>query len=144
MVKLLADPENVKVANVCVDHVPRERRPPSSDPEWMAWIVPFVGRDPGVPVGPEEVVVGVPEPDLGGYLIPDEGHDPFSIASTGTNCPSIIEPFKLKYQDIAFSVLPLQSKAGVTPAALLSAEVRVERLKVFDVLGVMPAFDNQS
>jgi len=48
MVKLLADPENVKVAKVCVDHVPRERSPPSTDPEWMAWIVPFVGKDPGV------------------------------------------------------------------------------------------------
>jgi hypothetical protein len=32
-VKLLADPENVKVAKVCVDHVPRERSPPNSDPE---------------------------------------------------------------------------------------------------------------
>lgn len=26
-------------------------------------------------------VVGVPEPDLGGYVIPDEGHVPFSTAS---------------------------------------------------------------
>jgi len=45
---------------------------------------------------------------------------------------------------MAFNVFPLQLNAGVTPDALWSAETRVERLKVFDVVGVMPAFDNQS
>lgn len=31
--------------------------------------------------GRELTDVVVPEPDLGGYMIPDEGHDPCSIAS---------------------------------------------------------------
>lgn len=62
----------------------------------------------------------------------------------GTNTPSTIDPFKLKYHDIALSVLPLQSKAGVTPEALLKAEVSVERVNVFDVLGMMPALANQT
>ena len=61
----------------------------------------------------------------------------------GTKTPSTIDPFKLKYQDIALRVLPLQSKAGVTPEALLKAEMSVERANVFDVLGRMPPLANQ-
>lgn len=60
------------------------------------------------------------------------------------NSPSIIEPFKLKYQDMAFSVFPLQPNDGVTPATFSSAEDKVDRLKVLDVLGVIPASDSQS
>jgi hypothetical protein len=33
IVKLEFDPEIVKVARVCVDHVPRERRPPTAEPD---------------------------------------------------------------------------------------------------------------
>lgn len=144
IVKLEADPDNVNVARVCVDHVPRDKRPPSLVPERIALIVALAGNDPEVPVGEGEVVVGVLEPDLGGYLIPDDGHEPDSGASMGTNTPSTIDPFKLKYHDIALSVLPLQSKAGMTPEALLKAEVSVERVNVFDVLGMMPALANQT
>jgi hypothetical protein len=62
----------------------------------------------------------------------------------GTKDPSMIDPFRLKYHDMAFSVLPLQSKAGVTPEALFSAEMRVESVNVLDVLGRMLALDSQS
>lgn len=55
----------------------------------------------------------------------------------------MIDPFKLKYHEIPFRVPALQSNAGVTPDALLRAEVRVERVNVADVLGRMPALDNQ-
>jgi len=48
IVKLEADPDNVNVASVCVDHVPRDRRPPSVDPEWIALIVALAGSDPEV------------------------------------------------------------------------------------------------
>ena len=49
-----------------------------------AWIVPLLGRLPGVPVGelpppPPEVVVE--EPDLSGYLMPLEPQEPFEGAS---------------------------------------------------------------
>lgn len=142
--KLEADPDNVNVASVCVDHVPRDRRPPSVDPEWIALIVALAGSDPEVPVGEGEVVVGVLEPDLGGYMMPDDGHELDVGASIGTKTPSTIDPFKLKYQDIALRVLPLQVKAGVTPEALLKAETSVERVNVFDVLGRMPPLANQS
>lgn len=50
----------------------------------------------------------------------------------------------MKYHEMAFSVFPLQSKAGVTPDALLKAEVRVDRVKVLEVVGRMPASDNHS
>lgn len=106
-----------------------------------------------------QLTVGVPELDLGGYLIPEEGQDPAFGASTitsvhrpphrcadvliGTKTPSMIDPFKLKYHEIPFRVPALQSNAGVTPDALLRAEVRVERVNVADVLGRMPALDNQ-
>lgn len=33
MVKLELDPEILKVARVCVDHVPAERRPPTAEPD---------------------------------------------------------------------------------------------------------------
>lgn len=45
---------------------------------------------------------------------------------------------------MAFSVFPLQPNDGVTPATFSSAEDKVDRLKVLDVLGVMPASDSQS
>ena len=63
-----------------MDHVPAERRPPVVE----AWIVPLLGRLPGVPVGelPPEVVVE--EPDLGGYLMPLEEQEPFDGASETT------------------------------------------------------------
>lgn len=100
------------------------------------------------------------EPDLGGYLMPDDGHELDVGASIqflisvwlvchlnspiGTKTPSTTDPFKLKYQDIALRVVPLQVKAGVTPEALLKAETSVERVNVFDVLGRMPPLANQS
>lgn len=99
IVKLLALPVKWYVASVCVDHVPRERSPPVE-----AWIVPELGRLPGVPVGelpPEVVVVRVEEvevvrevvvvvravvvlagePDLSGYLMPLEPQEPLEGAS---------------------------------------------------------------
>lgn len=97
IVKLLALPEKWYVASVCVDHVPRERRPPED-----AWIVPELGRFPGVPVGElllvvvvvGEVVVVLPvvvlprallvlagEPLLSGYLMPLDLQEPAEGAS---------------------------------------------------------------
>lgn len=98
IVKLEAEPEIVNVASVCVDHVPRDKSPPKVDPEWMALIVALAGIAPPVPVGLDEVVVavGLGLPDLGGYFIPLEGHEPAFGALIGTNVPSIIDPFKLK------------------------------------------------
>lgn len=46
--KLEVDPDNVNVASVCVDHVPRDNRPPSLDPERIALIVALAGSDPEV------------------------------------------------------------------------------------------------
>jgi hypothetical protein len=47
-VKLVEIPVSVYVANVWVDQVPRERRPPVED----AWIVACAGSEPpGTPVG---------------------------------------------------------------------------------------------
>jgi hypothetical protein len=48
IVKLEAVPEIVKVASVCVDHVPSDKTPPNVDPEWIALIVALAGSDPGV------------------------------------------------------------------------------------------------
>jgi len=48
IVKLEADPDNVNVASVCVDHVPRDKRPPSLDPKRIALIVALAGSDPEV------------------------------------------------------------------------------------------------
>jgi hypothetical protein len=47
-VKLEVDPESVNVASVCVDHVPRDKSPPTVDPERLALIVTLAGSDPGV------------------------------------------------------------------------------------------------
>jgi len=48
IVKLEAVPEIVKVASVCVDHVPRDKRPPTGDPERIALIVALAGKAPTV------------------------------------------------------------------------------------------------
>lgn len=48
MVKLELVPEMVYVANVCVDQVPAERRPPTVEPDCNATIVAFAGREPAV------------------------------------------------------------------------------------------------
>ena len=89
------------------------------------------------------MVVAV-EPVLGGYLMPLEPHEPFEGASMATNSPSMTEPLRLKYHSIAFSVLPSQLSAGVTPEALLRAEVSVESVNVLLEEGVMPASASQS
>jgi len=106
-VKLEPDPASVYVASVCVDQVPRERRPPTNEPDSEACIVAFVGMLPGAPVVvvpvvvvvvvavPEETLVAVVPPDFGGYVIPLEGQEPASGALMATNTPSITEPFKL-------------------------------------------------
>jgi hypothetical protein len=154
MVKLEVVPERVYVASVWVDQVPAERSPPTVEPELMAWIVALDGSVPGVPVGDElelevvlvvvlvvvvEVVVELLPPLFRGYLIPEEGQVPASGASIGTNVPSMMEPFKLKYQLIAFSVPEVQLRAGMKPDWACKAEVSCERVKVFEVLGVIPA-----
>jgi len=156
MVKLDVVPESVYVARVWVDHVPRERSPPTVEPPDTAWMVALEGKVPGagvdVPPGELEVEDGVPvdedvgevEPPLfGGYLIPDEGQVPASGASIGTKVPSMMEPFKLKYQLAAFRVLESQLRAGVKPDCAFSAEVSWERVNVLEVLGVIPSFDSQ-
>lgn len=146
ILKLELVPVIVYVANVCVDHVAAERRPPRVEPsERMAWIVAFEGRLPGEPVGPEPppVVVDVP-PDFRGYLIPLEGQLPASGADMATKLPSIIDPFKLKYHSIAFNVLPSQFRAGVNPPdSDFKAEVSCDRVNVLEELGVMPWLDSQ-
>jgi len=113
----------------------------------MAWIVALAGKvPPGVPVGDEPEPVLVVEPPLlpplfGGYLIPEEGQDPVSGASIGTNTPSMMEPFKLKYQLIWLIVLESQSREGVKPDCAFKAEVSCERVKVFELVGVIPALE---
>jgi len=151
-VKLLVDPESVYVARVCVDHVPRDRSPPTSEPDCRAFMVALVGRVPGVLVSEGDVVVVVEPPPLvvvtgvpvlGGYLIPLDGQEPPEGALIGTKTPSMAEPFKLKYQEIAPSEPDVQSSAGVTPAADLRADVRAERVYVLEESGVIPALASQ-
>ncbi len=78
----------------------------------------------------------------------------------GTKVPSIIEPFRLKYQLIELSFLLSQSSAGVnpydarsenlrrsyitplTPDPVLRAEVRLAKVCVVDDDGVIPAFSS--
>lgn len=137
IVKLVNDPVSVNVANVCVDHVPRDSRPPTCEvePDRMAWMVARVGKVPGVVLEP---------PLLGGYKIPLDGHLLDVMASTGTNVPSITDPRKWKNQLIAFNVLPEQVRLGEKPP---EAEVRAEiswfRVQVLVVDGVIPAFASQ-
>jgi len=112
-VKLLVLPVRVNVASVCVDHVPRESRPPVEEPAKLAWIVAREGSVLGVPVGLPVVVVVVVEtvlvevvlvdvsvvdvetadPVFSGYLMPLDPQLPLSGASIGTKVPSIKEPF---------------------------------------------------
>ena len=95
---------------------------------------------------PLEVVVEVPveEPDLGGYLMPLELHEPLDGASIMTKSPSMTEPLRLKYHSISFRLLPSQLRAGVTPDALLRALVSDERVWVVLDEGVMPASASHS
>lgn len=44
--KLLAFPVVVKVAKVCVDHVPKESSPPVCDPDCKATMVALAGSVP--------------------------------------------------------------------------------------------------
>jgi len=54
-------------------------------------------------------------PLFGGYLIPLDGQDPAFGALIGTKVPSIMDPFKLKYQLIWFNAPDVQSSAGTKP-----------------------------
>ena len=76
----------------------------------------------------EVVVVEAGEPDLGGYLMPLEPHEPFEGASMATNSPSMTEPLRLKYHSMALRLELWQFSAGVTPDAALSALVSAERV----------------
>lgn len=141
MVKLELVPEIVYVARVWVDQVPAESNPPISEPDCNAFIVAFEGRLPGalVLVGDVEELVVVVAP-LIGYLIPVEGQEPAWGALIGTKTPSIAEPLRLKYQEMAFKEPEVQSSAGVNPPeAVLRIEVRVARVYVLEDEGVMPA-----
>lgn len=63
----------------------------------------------------------------------------------GTKTPSTTDPLRLKYHEIAFKFPDWQSKEGVKPPeALFKAEVSSTCVKVFVVLGVIPALDNQT
>lgn len=143
IVKPEVEPDSVYVASVCVDHVPADNRPPVD-----AVMCALDGRPPEVGPGPEEVDVVVPpplpEPDFGGYLIPLDGQDPSSGASMATKLPSIRDPLRLKYQLMEFKLLPSQLNAGFTPAADSKAEVRVDRLYVLLLDGVIPPLFSQS
>jgi len=87
------------------------------------------------------VVVEVGVPVFGGYLIPVDGHDPAFGELMGTNVPSMREPLMLKYQLIALMEPLEQSSAGVKPPdPVFRAAIRVERLNVWVVDGVIPAF----
>jgi len=123
--------------------VPRDRSPPTIDPDSTAWIVALLGKLPGEPVGtvppPELVVDG--DPDFGGYAIPEEGQLPACGASIGTNTPSITEPFRWKYHWIAFKVLPVHSRAGVNPDWAFRAALSWDKVNVLLVVGVIPALD---
>jgi len=149
MVKLDKLPDKVKVAKVCVDHVPAVSRPPVE----LACSWAFDGRPPPPPVGVEPLLVVVPEPppepppeepDLGGYFSPEDAQVPFEGASIGSNLPSMREPCTLKYHSISFKLSPSQFKAGVTPEAAFKAEVIVDKLKVLLLSGVIPACESQS
>lgn len=95
-----------------------------------------------VPVVVVVVVTGVP--DFKGYLIPLDGQEPALGAESGTKTPSMIEPFRLKYQEMAFSEPDTQSSAGVNPPeAVRSADVRVASVYVALEDGVMPALASQ-
>jgi len=60
-------------------------------------------------------------------LIPAEGQLPDEGAAIGIKVPSIIDPCKLKYQEIEMSVLPLQVSMGAyPPEAFSNAEVSWE------------------
>lgn len=112
------------------------------DPERNALKVLFDGSEPGVPVGPDPVPVDVDVPPLlGTYLIPDDGQVLERGESIGTNCPSIREPFKLKYQAIVFRLEPLQPSAGVNPVSDFKALVNWDKVNVFEFVGVIPWFD---
>lgn len=160
MVKLELVPEMVYVARVCVDQVPSERSPPTSEPgDCRALIVALVGKLGGVPVGVEVgvvvpvvvvdvvgggVVVPVGVPDFKGYVIPLDGHDPALGAEIGMNAPSMIEPFRLKYQEMALREPDWQLSAGVNPPeADWSADVSAERVYVWVDDGVIPALASQ-
>lgn len=147
MVKLELVPEMVYVARVCVDQVPSERSPPTSElDDCRALIVAFVGKSGvGVPVGVGVgVVVPVGVPDFKGYLIPLDGHEPAFGAEIETKTPSMTEPFRLKYQEMALREPDWQSSTGVNPPeADLSADVRVERVYVLVEDGVIPALASQ-
>jgi len=112
-------------------------------------MVALLGRLPGAPVDEPppavEVVLGTEVPPLlGGYLIPDEGQEPAFGALMGTKVPSMIDPFKLKYQLIWFKAPDSQSSAGVKPPdCAANAVVNWDRVKVLDVLGVIPSFSSQ-
>jgi hypothetical protein len=129
MVKPDVDPLKVIVARVWVDQVPNVRIPPIVDPPWIAWTVPLVGKLPsevgvGLEAPVDEVGLEPPEPpDFGGYLIPLEGQEPALGASIATNCPSITDPLRLKYQLIWFSAPDVQSRAGVNPDCAFKADV---------------------
>jgi len=110
------------------------------EPDCSPLKVLFAGRDPGFPVGPdpELVLVEVLPPLLGTYLIPDEGHVLSNGESIATNCPSINEPFKLKYQATVLRLEPSQPRAGVKPVSVFNALVNWDKVNVFELEGVMP------
>lgn len=98
-----------------------------------------MGEDP---VLVDVVVTG--DPVLTGYLMPLEGQEPAAGADIGTKVPSIMDPLRLKYQLMAFKVLPLQLNAGVNPPdAAFKADVSEERVCVAELDGVIPWFANQ-
>jgi len=140
IVKPDVDPESVYVAGVCADNVPDVRRPPTFDPDFDPLSVLFDGRDPGLPVGPEPVLleVDVDDPLFGTYLIPEEGQVLERGESIATNCPSIREPLRLKYQAMVFNIEPLQPSAGVKPVSAFNALVSWDNVKVFELVGVIP------
>jgi len=77
-------------------------------------------------------------------LSPVEPQVPVSGALIGIKVPSIADPCKLKYQEIAVTVLPPQPSVGVNPPEPVSnAEVSSESVKVLVEDGVIPASDRK-
>lgn len=105
-------------------------------------------------------VVETGDPVFKGYLIPLEGQSLSTGESSsgcfqhgmipiideltpmyspmGTNVPSIIDPFKLKYHAISFKLLPSHVSIGVTPASAASAFSSDVSVCVVEEDGVMP------